>query len=279
VGKSTFIGLVFGFGMLIVGYMMDKGNVGSLLLLSPAVIVIGGTVGALIISFSIKDVAKLPKLIKEAGTDPQLSLNDTMETILDLATKVKREGILSLEKVVHEEEFKKKNDPLLVRGSVLLMDGLDKQVLKEILDSEIYIYEQLKKREIGLFEQAGGFSPTLGIIGTVMGLIQVLGNMDSPEELAASIATAFTATLYGVCLANLVYLPIANKLKLRLKLLLMGKELINDGLLAINDFESPMSIRERLAPYVMLDEKPPKNKKPEEDARQEQPLQQREVRE
>ena len=277
-GKSTFIGLVFGFGMLIVGYMMDKGNVMSLLLLSPAVIVIGGTIGTLIISFSLKDVAKIPKLIKEAGTEPQLSLTDTMETILDLATKVKREGILSLEKVVHEEEFKKKNDPLLVRGSVLLMDGLDKQVLKEILDSEIYIYEQVKKREIGIFEQAGGFSPTLGIIGTVMGLIQVLGNMDSPEELAASIATAFTATLYGVCLANLVYLPIANKLKLRLKILLMGKELINDGLIAINDFESPMSIKERLIPYTMFDAKTGKKEKAaEENAAPQQ--QQREVRE
>ena len=109
-----------------------------------------------------------------------------------------------------------------------------------------------------MFEAAGGFSPTLGIIGTVLGLIQVLANMGTPEELAKSIAVAFIATLYGVMFANLIYLPIASKLKLRLKLQIQEKAMIIDGLLAINDLESPIAIRERLVPYLLFE----KNGKP-----------------
>jgi chemotaxis protein MotA len=250
VGKGTIIGIIVGFGMLILGFVLEKGNVLSLFLLSPAIIVLGGTCGALLVSYSVGDVAKIPKLIMEAASEMKVSTQETMDTILDIATKVKKDGILTIEKMIHEEEFIKKNDLLLNKGATLLLDGLDKQLLRDILENQVYVLEQSKKREISIFEAAGGFSPTMGIIGTVMGLIQVLADMSSPEELAKSIAVAFIATLYGVCFANLLYLPLANKLKLRLKTLSLNWNMIIDGILAVNDFESPMAVKERLLPYL-----------------------------
>jgi len=253
-GKGTIVGLIVGFGALILGFVLDKGNVSSLVLLSPAIIVFGGTIGAVTISFSIKDVAAMPKLIKTAMSDPPVRLEETLEEIISLAVTVKRQGLLSLEKIITEEEFVKNHDPLLTRGLLLLMDGLDKELYKDVLESELYFFDQVKKREISVFEAAGGFSPTMGIIGTVMGLIHVLSNMSSAEELARSIATAFIATLYGVCFANLLYLPIANKLKLRLKAMRIEKEMIIEGILSINDCENPSVIREKLTPFVELKE-------------------------
>jgi chemotaxis protein MotA len=254
-GKSTLVGIIVGFGMIIAGFLLEKGNIMSLFLLSPALIVFGGTIGALTVSFSLKDVTGMIKLMKEAMADPKQQLNETLDLIVGFATTVKREGILSMEKVLEEDGFKQKHDTLMVRGLTLLMDGLDKQVLKEVLDSELYVFDQIKKREISIFEAAGGFSPTMGIIGTVLGLIQVLSNMGTPEELAKSIAVAFIATMYGIMFANLLFLPIANKLKLRLKLQRLEKEMIIDGILAINDFEGPLVIKERLMPYTAFQEK------------------------
>lgn len=253
-GKSTLIGLIIGFGALIIGFSLDGGNIGALALLSPAVIVFGGTIGAITVSFSLKDVASIPKLIKEAMTEPPINLQATLDKVVELATTVKRQGLLSLEEVIHKQEFIDNNDPLMTRGLSLLIDGLDKDLFKDVLQNELYFFDQKKKRDISIFEQAGGFSPTLGIIGTVLGLIQVLGDISSPEELAASIAIAFVATLYGVCFANLVYIPVANKLKLRLKAMKLEKEMIIEGILSINDCESPIVIKEKLRPFLEMQE-------------------------
>lgn len=251
-GKGTIIGMILGFGSILVGFMIEKGNIASLVVVSSLVIVFGGTMGALTMSFSIKDVASMPKLIKDAMSEPPVDLRKTLDEIVELASTVKKQGLLSLEKVIKDPEFQKTHDPLLGRGLSLLIDGLDKNLFKDVLETELYFFDQLKKREISVFEAASGFSPTLGIIGTVMGLIQVLSNMGSPEELAASIAVAFIATLYGICFANLIYLPIANKLKLRLKIMSVEKQMIIEGILSINDCESPIVIKEKLRPFVEL---------------------------
>lgn len=251
-GKGTIIGIFVGFGALLLGFTMEKGNIGSLLLTSPIIIVFGGTIGALLISFAVKDVASMPKLIKAAMSEPPVNLQKTLDEIVDLASTVKKQGLLSLEKVIKDKAFEDSHDPLLTRGLSLLIDGLDKDLFKDVLESELYFFDQQRKREISVFEAAGGFSPTMGIIGTVLGLIQVLSNMGSPEELAASIAVAFIATLYGVCFANLLYLPIANKLKLRLKIMSVEKQMIIEGILSINDCESPIIIKEKLRPFVEL---------------------------
>jgi len=158
----------------------------------------------------------------------------------------------------------KQNDPMIVRGILLLMQGFAEDALLAILDQELYIFDQIKKKEISMFEAAGGYSPTMGIIGTVMGLIQVLANMSTPDELAKSIAVAFVATLYGVMMANILYLPIANKLKLMYKLARIDKQLIIDGVISINNGYSPMEIKERLSSYLQYDVKPSKKQPPEQ---------------
>lgn len=249
-GIATIIGLVLGFGALVGGFVMEHGHIMSLFLASPAVIVLGGTFGALFISFSLSDILKVPKLLGKAFSNPRMDLQGTMDTIIDIAVQVKKSGMLILDQMVREPTFIAKNDPLLIKGLTLLMDKLDKEELREILENDLRVDEQIAKNEASVFEAAGGFSPTLGIIGTVLGLINVLANMGTPEELAKSIAVAFVATLYGVVFANLVYLPIANKLKLRVKLERVAKEMIIDGVMAINDFESPIAIKERLNSYL-----------------------------
>jgi chemotaxis protein MotA len=254
-GRGTIIGLIVGFGMLILGFILEGGNIMALFLLSPAMIVFGGTLGAVMVSFSLSDVAKIPKSLRDACSTPKMTLMDSLNSILDIAAHVRKDGILSVEKIVSDTEASKDFDPLLKQGANLLLLGLDRPALREILDSELYVFEQVKNREISLFEAAGGYSPTMGILGTVMGLIQVLSNMSEADELARHIAVAFIATLYGVAFANLIYLPVANKLKLRLSALRIEKELIIDGLLAINELESPTVIREKLMPYLGIREK------------------------
>lgn len=260
-GIATIIGLIFGFGALLIGFLLEGGNVASLVQISPLVIIFGGTIGALFVSFGLSDVAKVPKLLGQAMSNPKTSLQETVDLIVELSVKAKREGLLILESVVSDEAFIKKNDPLLVKGLNLLLNGLDTAVLREILENDLNVHEQIRKREISMFEAMGGYSPTMGVIGTVMGLINVLASMgEDSSELVHGISAAFIATLYGVLLANILYLPIANKLTLRLKQEMLGKELIMDGVLAINEFESPIAIKERLLPYLKYTSgKPAKN--------------------
>jgi len=249
-GIATILGIIIGFGALILGFTMENGNLMSLLLVSPAIIVLGGTFGALFISFSMQDIMKIPKLVGRTMSTPKIDLQGTMDTIIDIAVQVKKSGMLILDQMVREPSFISRNDPLLIKGLTLLMDKLDKEELREILENDLRVEEQIARNEAAIFEAAGGFSPTLGIIGTVLGLINVLANMGTPDELAKSIAVAFVATLYGVVFANLVYIPIANKLKLRIKTERVVKEMIIDGVMAINDFESPIAIKERLNSYL-----------------------------
>jgi chemotaxis protein MotA len=249
---SSILGIIVGFGMIVLGFVLEKGKVGSLFLTSPAIVVFGGTLGAIMLSYTMNDVKKIPKLFLSACRLPKSNLVELIEMLVMLSETAKKEGLLSLERVIESDEVKDKIDPLLKRGALLVIDGTDLQSVTELLETEIYLSEQKKKVEISIFESAAGFSPTLGIIGTVMGLIQVLSNMSTPEELAKSIAVAFIATLYGVCFANLLYLPISNKLKIQLRLFKLEKEMIIDGICAIRNAENPRMLRERLSSYLQF---------------------------
>jgi chemotaxis protein MotA len=252
---SSILGILFGFGMLILGFALEKGNMGSLFLMSPAIIVFGGTLGAIMLSYRLKDVLNIPKLIIQACRAEKSSIPTLIDFLVMLSESARKDGLLSLERVLEAEQEKNTVDPLLVRGTIMVIDGTDINEIRERLETEIYVYEMVKKVQASIFDSAGGFSPTMGIIGTVMGLIQVLSNMDSAEKLAKSIAVAFIATLYGVCFANIVYIPIANKLKLQLKFYKLEKEVIIDGLCAIRNGENPKILRERLSAYFQIDAK------------------------
>ena len=227
---------------MIAGFIIDGGQILSLVGIPALVIILGGTLGALIVSFSLKDVLRIPRLVAQSmravkGPSPELA-----QTLLDFAERARKDGILSLEDTVEEID-----DPTLRKGLQLVVDGTESETLSDIIESDIEIDEQRRKGEAAVFETAGGFSPTMGIIGTVMGLVLVLGRLgEDPKAIGHSIATAFIATLYGIALANLFWLPIANKLKYQIKQARLEKELIIVGVRSIQQGESPALVREKL---------------------------------
>lgn len=248
---STVIGLIMGFGGLLAGFMIDLGNPANLVRIPPLIVIIFGTLGAVTISFSLRHVMSIPSNIAKTmrrvpGPSPQLA-----QQLLEFAEKARRDGILSLEDTVEDLE-----DEMLRKGLRLVVDGTESEILVEVLESDLAIMEQRKMEDAILFETAGGFSPTMGIIGTVMGLVLVLGRLGGDmNEMGRSVATAFIATLYGIGLANLVWLPIGNKLKGQVKAFRLQKQLIVVGVRSIQQGESPALVREKIEGFLLEQEK------------------------
>ncbi len=246
---STILGIVLGFGAVLTGYVMEGGSLGALIALPSIVIIFGGTFGAVMVSFTLKEVLSIPKLFGDAMTLHKSSEAELIEVFVRLSEVARKEGLLSLENII-EQEVGDNFDPMLKKGIRMVVDGTELELVKNMFETEIYIHEMQQKVNASIFEAAGGYSPTLGIIGTVMGLIKVLGNLSNPDELSKSIAGAFIATLYGVAFANLVYLPLAGKLKLKEKQSKLEKELIMEGVLSIQAGENPAIIREKLSAFI-----------------------------
>lgn len=242
---STIIGIIVGFGFIIVGFILEGGTVGSLWGFSAALIVFGGTAGAVLISFPLSDLKNLPKWFKLAFTSQSFGSAEAYETLVRFAEKARREGLLSL-----EQELETVTDRFTRQGMQLVIDGTDPEITREILESNIAVLEKRHKVGVAVFEAAGGYGPTMGIIGTVMGLVMVLGNLSDPEALSHSIAAAFIATLYGVGSANLLWLPIATKLKMKDKAEVSAMEMVLDGILSIQAGENPSILKEKLKTHV-----------------------------
>ncbi len=242
---TTILGLVIGLAGLVGGYLMDGGHISALIIPSAMIIVFGGTFGAVIISFPAATLKKLPKALgiafKEAKRDP----SSTIEELVDMASIARREGVLALEQRAQEH-----TNPFLKDGLMMVVDGTDPELTRQILELEMDAVEHQVEGMAKMFEAGGGYAPTMGIIGTVMGLIHVLGNLDDPGSLGPAIAVAFTATLYGVMSANLIYLPIASKIKIRGKEQISEMELMLEGILALQAGENPQLIKKKLASFV-----------------------------
>lgn len=242
---STVLGIIVGFGFIIVGFILEGGTVGSLWGLSAALIVFGGTAGAILVSFPLSALKNLPKWFKIAFTSQSFGTSEAYETLVRFAEKARREGLLSL-----EHELETVTDRFTRQGMQLVIDGTDPEITREILESNISVLEKRHKVGIAVFEAAGGYGPTMGIIGTVMGLVMVLGNLSDPEALSHSIAAAFIATLYGVGSANLLWLPIATKLKMKDKAEVSAMEMVLDGILSIQAGENSSILKEKLKTHV-----------------------------
>lgn len=209
---------------------------------------IGGTIGATMASFPLEDLKTLPAILKTAFKERKYDYPVLIQEIVQLANQARREGLLSLEQNLPEIE-----DSFIRLGIQMVIDGIEGTLLRDLLETEIYCMEERHKNGISIFEAAGGYAPTMGIIGTVMGLVHVLGNMEHPEDLGPAIAVAFIATLYGVSTANLLWLPIAGKLKNKSKKERLYRELALEGILALQAGENPSFIREKL--FAFLDQK------------------------
>lgn len=245
---STIVGFIAGFSAMILGFTIEGGHIGALFSVSGAIIVLGGTIGATVFSFPLETLKNVPTLIKIAFTNRVYDFAGLIEEIVRLADQARREGLLSLEQNLEEI-----GDPFLRQGLQLVIDGVEATLLRDLLETEIYCMEERHRQGISLFESAGGYAPTMGIIGTVMGLVHVLGNISTPEKLAPAIAAAFIATLYGICTANLLWLPISYKLKFKHGKEKLYRELALEGILALQAGENPAFIRQKL--LVFLDYK------------------------
>ncbi|GAY78549.1 flagellar motor protein [Sporolactobacillus inulinus] len=247
---ATVIGLLVGLLSLVVGFLLEGGELIALLKITAFLIVFGGTIGAVIVSFPGKVLAKVPFILKYAFQGKKERPDDTVIQLIHLANISRREGLLALEG--EQDSFEK--DPFMANGIQMVVDGVDSDAIDDILNRDIDLYEQ-KILSIGrIFEAAGGYAPTMGIIGTVMGLVHVLGSLENATELGPAIAVAFIATLYGVGSANVIYLPLYTKIKNNLAGELMIRQLKTEGILSIQYGENTMILKKKLYAFLSEDE-------------------------
>jgi len=232
-------------GALALGYKLEGGHFDAVFLTAPMILVIGGTLGATIITTSVDTVKQVPRYLLLAFRGVRPSYGAAIDRIVKLAEKARRDGILGL-----ESELKQIADPFFKKSVQLVIDGTEVTALREILETEIAYIEERHKRGIVFFQKAGGFAPTLGILGTVLGLVHTLGSTDDAATMAAAIAAAFIATLWGVGLANLFFLPVSDKLKLLHEEEVAFLELTTEGVVAIQSGENPRNIRVRLNSFI-----------------------------
>lgn len=248
---SILVGFLLAFGGLLVGYAMDKGSVNSLILLSPFLIVFCGTWGAEIVSFGLSDVVSAFKAVfqnisKKNNPDPTF-LIDKLCKMSDIC---RQDGTLKLESMLSDSDFNNPQYLLLKEGIILSLDlNASKNQMEDVLAADVFANTAKRQMQIDIFEGAAGYSPTMGVIGTVMGLVQVLSHITDAKGLVESIATAFIATLYGVVFANLIYMPLANQLKVTMKREKVFKQMIIDGIGMVVHGESSRNIANKLALY------------------------------
>jgi chemotaxis protein MotA len=244
--SATMIGAGIGFGGLLVGYMLEGGSPKSLVGFSALIIILSGTSGALIVSFGMKPFMKIPSFFKATMKAPMGPSKELVQLLYNFAEKARREGLLSL-----EDDIDKLDNDFLKKGIRLVVDGVDPEIVRNTLENDISLFEHRKKEDAEVLAQAGGYSPTMGIVGTVMGLVLVLANLGGDAAaLGHSIAAAFIATLYGIGFANLIWLPAATRIKANMKEEVLARELILTGILSIQAGENPSLIKDKLAAYV-----------------------------
>jgi chemotaxis protein MotA len=243
---STIGGFVIGFAIVFVVLILDGGHIGDLFAVPQSMFLIfGGSLSATAISVGAKTFATLPKVVGEALKQKKSNPGEAIDLITRLADKARREGLLAL-----EEESKKIQDPFLQKGIMLVVDGVDPAQVKSILETSIDNLEIRHKKGAGAFLAAGGYSPTFGIIGTVMGLMHALTMLDDPQKLAGAIAGAFLATLWGLLFANLLFLPLGNNLKSKTEREVHYRYLLTEGILALQAGENPRIVREKLNAFL-----------------------------
>ena len=250
---GVIIALVVSFGALIIGFMGEGGHVGALISWTPAMIVFGGTIGSSMLAFPMSDLKQIGRIMKSGLLYEPGDLNQLVAYFYDLSVKSKKEGLLSLEAEVSNNPDA---DPFLKKGIQSLVDGESYESISDSLGNEIDRIEERHKIGAAIFNSAGGTAPTMGIVGTVLGLVHVLEGLAEADmaTLGKSIASAFLATLYGLASANLIFLPMGNRLKINNQKELLEKELILEGVLLLQKGLSPKTVQEKLRGFLNGDE-------------------------
>jgi len=244
---ASALGLFLGIAAIVGGNFIEGGKVGSILQGSAAIIVFGGTLGATFLSFSISDIITSARMLKNVFFEER-HVPDAGVIIRDMVNyskQARQKGILSL-----ESEVKGIRYSYFGRALRLIIDGIDPKVLRTALEQENMTFEQEHARASKVFEAAGGYAPTIGIIGAVLGLIHVMENLSDPTRLGSGIAVAFVATVYGVASANLLLLPIAKKMINNVNREVFVREMIIEGVLGIQAGINPYFLREQLNSFL-----------------------------
>jgi chemotaxis protein MotA len=242
---ATIGGLVLALGGIAAGLLMEGGKLQDVAQVTSALIVLGGTLGAVMITTPLPVLLRAAKQFSSVIVGRSAEMSDVIEEIIHYATQARKNGIVSL-----EQEAAASSEPFLRKALGLAVDGIESDKIREIMELEIEIFEQKAEAEAKVFEAAGGYAPTIGIIGAVLGLIQVMKNLADIDEVGRGIAVAFVATIYGVAVANIVFLPVATKLKARAKESVHMREMMLQGVLSIAEGLNQKLIRTQLEAYA-----------------------------
>ena len=241
---ASFGGLVVAIGGIMTGLLMEGGKVADVKQFTAALIVLGGTIGAVMLTTPIGVLVRAARQLVSVFLDHSASRSDMIEEIIEYATLARKKGIVAL-----EQQAAAIQDPFLRKALTMAVDGIEMSQIRSIMELEITILEQDGDAESKVYEAAGGYAPTVGIIGAVLGLIQVMKNLANIDEVGRGIAVAFVATVYGVGCANLLFLPAAAKLRARLLEAVRTREMMLEGVLSIVEGLNPKLIRTKLEAY------------------------------
>ncbi|WP_096436166.1 flagellar motor protein MotP [Alteribacter populi] len=243
----TPIGLFVGLTMILFAVLSNAGpgNMHYFLQWTSIVIVLGGLAAAILINFSLNDLKLLPKVFKETFQSQNHDLKQLISTFVDLSTKARREGLLALEMGMDEVK-----DPFIEKGVLLAVDGIEQDTIKDIMMAEVVAMEERHRKGRLIIEKAGEYAPAWGMIGTLVGLVLMLQNLNDPTSLGPNMAIALLTTLYGTLLANLVFTPMANKLALKTEDEVFIKQIVIEGVIGVQSGQNPKVLEEKLSAFI-----------------------------
>lgn len=241
----SIIGITLAFAAIIGGNLLEGGHTDQLFQLTAFLIVVGGTMGAVMLQTSIPVFLRALTMLRWVFITPRVDIEGTIEKLVNWSQMSRREGLLALEEASEIEQ-----DLFSRKGLQLLVDGNEPETIRDVMETEIQLMENFELQAAKVYEAMGGYSPTIGILGAVMGLIHVMNNLADPSKLGSGIATAFVATIYGVGLANLFLLPTAGKLKAVVQKQMQQHEMMLEGIVSIAEGENPRNIESKLQSYL-----------------------------
>lgn len=241
----TVAGFLLGLAGIVGGLLMEGGKIASLLQLPAFLIVIGGSFGAVLVQSQMQTFMRAVSMLRWMIVPPVIDLSNRIEQLVGWSNIARRESVLGLESLIEQQ-----SDGYVRNALQMLVDGTDPEIMRHTLEIEILTKEGLQTESAKLFESVGGYAPTIGIIGAVIGLIRVMENLTQPEKLGDGIATAFVATIYGLVLANLIMIPASGKLKSIINQQTLEKELVLEGVLAIANGENPHNVEMKLQGFL-----------------------------
>jgi chemotaxis protein MotA len=244
--KASFGGIILAVGGILAGLLLEGGNLGQILQPTAAMIVFGGTLGAVMLQFPLAIVLLAFRQLGLVFVNPHRDPEATIRLLVQYAQKARRDGIVSL-----DAELPQIEDSFLKKSLMLAVDGTEPQELRKMMELELDNQAEYEEQVPQVFESAGGFAPTVGIIGAVLGLIQVMQHLDKIDEVGRGIAVAFVATIYGVGSANLLYLPAAGKMKLRIREAQILREMTLEGVASILEGMNPRMLETKLLGFLV----------------------------